>query len=126
MLPDGVHSGSIIKASVWSNPSGPDKLIVEFELVSGEIFSHFFTPGFPAFDDLLKLAGEPVLGKGSLDEQKLVGKGVTFETLINAAKNGNEYCNVQWVKPGPGVANPNATVEEREAEMNPFADKKKA
>lgn len=128
MLPDGIHSGVITKTGVYSNPSGPDKLIVDVDLNDGTVFSYFFTPGFQSFFDLLSLIGAPAQKEGTIEESKLVGKGITFETLITTAKNGSDYCNVQWVKAGPAsvfATNPNATVEEQEAAFNPFAEDSK-
>jgi len=99
MLENGTHNGVITKVDIYSNPSGPDKLIVKISLEDGTLFSYFFTPGFPAFDELLKVAGETPKPKGEFDEQKLVNKMVSFETKITEAKNGNQYCNVVSISP---------------------------
>lgn len=94
MLPDGTHSGVITKVSIYSNPSGPDKLIVKIRLTDDTLFSYFFTPGFPVFEELLKVAGEKPQPKGEFDETKLEQESVDFHTKITEANNGNQYCNV--------------------------------
>ena len=98
MIADGEHDGVITKVSEYNNPSGANKLIVEISMEDGTLFGHFFTPGFDSFDDLIKLTGSMPSQKGEFDEQKLVNKMVKFETKITEAKNGNEYCNVTWIK----------------------------
>lgn len=99
MIPDGEYEGVIHKVGIYNNPSGADKLIVEFSLEDGSLFSHFFTPGFPSFDHLLVLAGVKLdKAEGEFDEQKLVDKMVKFTTKITKATNGNEYCNVVSVE----------------------------
>ena len=98
MIADGEHEGVITRVSIYNNPSGADKLIVEISLEDGTLFGHFFTPGFDSFDDLIRVVGDTPKQKGEFDEQKLVNKMVTFETKISEAKNGNEYCNVVWIK----------------------------
>jgi len=94
MIEDGTHEGVITRVSEYNNPNGANKLIVEISMEDGTLFSHFFTPGFPSFDDLIKLTGVKPQSKGEFDEQSLVNKMVNFETKIVTAKNGNQYCNV--------------------------------
>jgi hypothetical protein len=94
MIPDGEHDAVICKSQPWE-----DKLIVEFSLEDGTLFSHFFTPGFPVFDDILTLAGVDLKEvKGEFDESKILNKIVKFTTKITKAKDNNEYCNVMSVK----------------------------
>lgn len=94
MIEDGIHSGVITRVQEYNNPNGPNKLIVEISLEDGTLFSHFFTPGFPVFDDIIRLAGSKPQAKGEFDDQSLVNKMVSFETKLVTAKNGNQYCNV--------------------------------
>lgn len=110
MIEDGKHTGIISKVNEWNNPNGANKLIVEIDMENGVKFAHFFTPGFDSFDDLIEMTGSKPQAKGSIDEQKLVGKMVEFETVITTAKNGNDYCNVVTIK---------------EADSNPFPEESK-
>jgi len=99
MIEDGNHTGIIQRVSTYNNPSGPDKLIVDIELEDGTLFSYFFTPGFPSFDQLLVVAGkEPKKVEDEFEEENLLSKKVDFTTKITEAKNGNEYCNVESIK----------------------------
>jgi len=95
IIANGEYEAVICKVSTYNNPDGADKLIVEFSLEDGRLFSHFFTPGFESFDQLLLLAGVKLdKAEGEFDEQVLKDKMVKFTTKITTAKNGNEYCNV--------------------------------
>lgn len=99
MLPSGEHEGVITKVSIYNNPNGNDKLIVEISLEDETLFSHFFTPGFAVFEELIRVAGETPKQKGEFDEQSLVDKMVKFTTEITISKKtGSEYCNVTAIK----------------------------
>jgi len=126
MLSDGVHSGKIIKANVWNNPNGPEVLFVDIQMKDGVIFSTKLSHLLD-LDDLARATGK-VGGTPELDEKMLPNLEVTFKTQNKVSpKDGNEYCNIQWIKADSLAANPNATAEDMAA-MNPFAeeDKKKA
>ena len=94
MIEDGEHDGVIVSTKEYNNPSGSNKLIVEISLEDGILFSYFFSPGFPVFEELIKLTGETPKPVGAFDEQALVDIPVRFTTKITEAKNGSEYCNV--------------------------------
>lgn len=115
ILEDGKHKGKIVDVKVWNNPGGPNKLILQIERNDLPPFSYFFTPGFDSFTDLIKMVGDSPKIKGEFDHEKLFGKWVEFETKITTAKNGNDYCNVTWIKEIEG---------EKEDQIDPFGEKK--
>ena len=95
MIADGDYNAVIHAVSIYNNPNGADKLIVEFTLEDGTPFKSFFTPGFESFDQILVIAGIKLdKAEGKFDTEALKDKIVKFTTKITEATNGNEYCNV--------------------------------
>jgi len=106
---EGEHNAIIISADTYSNPNGPDKLMVKFGLEDQSEHMEFITPsimegdGFRCFADLLAMiSDEKTLPEsGSFDEQDLVGLEciITIKQTKGKGKHeGKTFANIQKIE----------------------------
>lgn len=110
--PEGTFKATITEVSEYSNPNGPNKLIVEFtfhnEVLEEIKKKEFVTPtisdgdGFRVFSDLLKLVHPEFESEGDFNEKDLMGKEceITIKHTEGKGKHeGKTFSNIIKVEP---------------------------
>lgn len=109
-LPDGRHTGEIVEAREKvlefmksdKNPTGLS-LIVTVDVSRYDPVESIIPSNFRGkIESIATAAGVPVPVRGQdWDEQQLVGRTVTIETVQAVAKTGREYVRVEKWHPSP-------------------------
>lgn len=113
LAPEGRHAATIIEASEWLNPDGPNKLIVEFLFTHPDTLESikkrvFILPtlaegdGFRVFGDLLNLIQKDHDSEGEFDPSELESKDcyITIKhTKGKGRHEGKTFDNLVMVEP---------------------------
>lgn len=108
LVPDGRHTGEIIKAQgkrlkfmeTEKNPDG-SSLVVTVDIARYEPLEVITPSNFRGkIEAIARSAGVPIPVRGQeWDEQQLVGRTVTVETALAVSKKGTEYVRVErWLE----------------------------